>query len=64
MFVSWPVSSPPTLLCSLKKEKHHEGEQLGNHFVQDDNDGEVVDVGEGLPEKGSPEQNHLGKKER
>ena len=86
--VSWPVNSPPTLLCSLKKEKHHEGEQLGNHIVQDDDDGDVVDVaegrqlgnhfdqddddgdgdvvdvGEGLPEEGSPEQNHLGKKER
>ena len=62
MLVSWPVNSPPTLLCSLKREKHHEGEQLGNHFV--DNDGDVVDVDEGLPEEGSPEQDHLGKKER
>ena len=62
MLVSWPVNSPPTLLCSLKREKHHEGEQLGNHFV--DNDGDVVDVDEGLPEECSPEQNHLGKKER
>ena len=52
MLVSWPVNSPPTLLCSLKREKHHEGEQLGNHFV--DNDGDVVDVDEGLPEEGSP----------
>ena len=64
MLVSWPVNSPPTLLCSLKREKHHEGKQLGNHFVQDDDDGDVVDVVEGLPEEGSPEQNHLGKKER
>ena len=64
MLVSWPVNSPPTLLCSLKREKHHEGKQLDNHFIQDDNDGDVIDVGEGLPEEGSPEQNHLGKKER
>ena len=64
MFVSWPVNSPPTLLCSLKREKHHEDKKLDNHFVQDDADGDVVDVAEGLPEEGSPEQNHLGKKER
>ena len=64
MLVSWPVKSPPTLLCSLKREKHHEGKQLDNHFIQDDNDGDVIDVVEGLPEEGSPEQNHLGKKER